>query len=88
MAEKYENEEHCLQIKQTMKDLFKPFQEMLDKKRWDTAKQSKIDRFFQKKGKVFGKFCQNRHGKTKKNLELGVLTSGIKRDGHQKKTGN
>ena len=41
MAEKYENEEHRLQIKQTMKDLFKPFQKMLDKKRWDTAKQSK-----------------------------------------------
>ena len=38
MAEKYENEEHRLQIKQTMNDLFKPFQEMLDKKRWDTAK--------------------------------------------------
>ena len=37
MAEKYENEEHHLQIKQTMKDLFKPFQEMLGKKRWDTA---------------------------------------------------
>ena len=36
----------------------------------------------------FGKFCQNRHGKTKKNRELGVLTSGIKRDGHQKETGN
>ena len=65
MAEKYENEEHRLQIKQTMKDLFKPFQEMLDKKRWDTAKQSKIDRFFKKKF-FFGKFCQNRHGKTKK----------------------
>ena len=65
MAEKYENEEHHLQIKQTMKDLFKPFQEMLDKKRWDTAKQSKIDRFF-KNCNVFGKFCQNRHGKTKK----------------------
>ena len=48
MAEKYENEEHRLQIKQTMKDLFKPFQEMLDKKGWDTAKQSKIDRFFKK----------------------------------------
>ena len=25
--------------------------------------------------------------KLKKNRELGVLTSGIKRDGHQKKTG-
>ena len=48
MAEKYENEEHRLQIKQTMKDFFKPFQEMLDKKRWDTAKQSKIDKFLQK----------------------------------------
>ena len=46
MAEKYENEEHHLQIKKTMKDLLKPFQEMLDKKRWETAKQSKIDRFF------------------------------------------
>ena len=46
MAEKYENKEHLLQSKQTMKDLLKPFQEMLDKKRWDTAKQSKIDRFF------------------------------------------
>ena len=43
MAEKYENEEHGLQIKQTIKDLFKPFQEMLHKKRWDTAKQSKIN---------------------------------------------
>ena len=31
-----------------MKDLFKPFQEMLDTKRCDTAKQSKIDRFFKK----------------------------------------
>ena len=29
----FENEEHRLQIKQTMKDEFKPFQEMLDKKR-------------------------------------------------------
>ena len=48
MAEKHENEEYPQQIKQTMKDLFKPFQEMLDKKRWDTAKQSKIDRFFKK----------------------------------------
>ena len=37
---------------------------------------------------MFGKFCQNRHGKTRKNRELGVLTSGIKRDGHQKKPGN
>ena len=26
--------------------------------------------------------------KLKKNRELGVLTSGIKRDGHQKKSGN
>ena len=26
--------------------------------------------------------------KLKKNRELGVLTSGIKRDGHQKETGN
>ena len=58
MAEKYENEEHRLQIKQTMKDLFKLFQEMLDKKRWDTAKQSKIDRFFKKKCNVFGKFVK------------------------------
>ena len=49
MSEKYENEEHRLQIKQTMKGLFKPFQEMLDKKRWDTAKQSKIDRYLKKK---------------------------------------
>ena len=48
MAEEYENEEHRLQIKQTLKDLFKPFPEMLDEKRWDTAKQSKIDRFFKK----------------------------------------
>ena len=35
------------------------------------AKQSKID-FFQKKCNVFGKFCQNRHGKTKKTRKLGV----------------
>ena len=27
-------------------------------------------------------------GKTRKNRELGVLTSGIKRDGHQKNPGN
>ena len=43
---------------------------------------------FSKKCNVFGKFCQNRPGKTKKNRELGVLTSGIKRDGHPKKPGN
>ena len=29
-----------------------------------------------------------KNGKTKKNRELGVLTSGIKRDGHKKKSGN
>ena len=40
---------------------------------------------FSKKCNVFGKFCQNRHGKTKKNRELRVLTSGVKSDGHQKK---
>ena len=38
---------------------------------------------FSKKLNVFGKFFQIRHGKTKKNRELGVLTSGIKRDGHK-----
>ena len=58
MAEKYENEEHHLQIKQTIKDLFKPFQEMLDKKRWDTAKQFKIDRFFQKNVMLLANFVK------------------------------
>ena len=68
MAEKYENEEHTLQIKQTMKDLFKPLQEMLV-----LANFVKIDMV--------------------KKRELGVLTSGIKRDGHKttpriRKSGN
>ena len=40
-----------------------------------------------KKSNAFGKFCQNRYGKTKKTRELGVLTSGIKRDGHKKNPG-
>ena len=86
MAEKYENEDHRLQIKQTMKDLFKPFQERL--KRDETLQNNPKLLGFSKKGNVFGKFCQNRHGKTKKNRELGVLNSGIKRDGHQKNPGN
>ena len=50
-------------------------------------KKSKIDKIF-KKFNAFDKFCQNRYGKTKKNRELGDLTSGIKRDGHKKKSGN
>ena len=41
-------------------------------------------RSFPKNCNALGKFCQNRYGKTKKNRELGVLISGIKRDGHQK----
>ena len=49
-------------------------------------KKSKIDTFF-KKCNAIGKFCRNRYGKTKKNRELGVLTSGIKRDGHKKNPG-
>ena len=40
---------------------------------------------FSKKCNGLGKFCQNRYVKTKKNRELGVLTSGIKSDGHKKK---
>ena len=90
MAEKYENEEHRLKIKQTMKDLFKPFQEMLDKKRWDTANNPKLIGF-SKKCNIFGKLCQNRHGKTKKksgirSFDLGKFCQN--RHGHQKQTGN
>ena len=88
MAEKYENEEHRLQIKQTMKDLFKPFQKMLDIKRWDTAKTIQNWLVFQKNVMFFANFVKIDMVKLKKNRELGVLTSGIKRDGHQKKPGN
>ena len=48
-------------------------------------KKNKIDTFFQKIFNAFGKFCQNSYGKTR---ELGGLTSGIKRDGHKKKSGH
>ena len=47
-------------IKQTMKDSFKPFEEMLYKKRSDISKQSRIDASF--KSSTFGKFCRKRNG--------------------------
>ena len=47
-----------------MKDLFKPFQEMLDKK-YETLQNNPKLIGFSKMCNVFGKCCQKRHGKTK-----------------------
>ena len=50
-------------------------------------KKSKIDNF-SKNLMVLANFAKIDTVKLKKNRELGVLTSGIKRDGHKKKSGN
>ena len=50
-------------------------------------KKSKID-IFSKNLMLLANFSKIDMVKLKKNRELGVLTSGIKRDGHQNKTGN
>ena len=50
-------------------------------------KKSKIDNF-SKNLKLLANFAKIDMVKLKKNRELGVLTPGIKRDGHKKKSGN
>ena len=50
-------------------------------------KKSKIDNF-SKNLMVLANFAKIDTVKLKKNRELGVLTSGIRRDGHNKKSGN
>ena len=50
-------------------------------------KKSKIDDF-SKNLMLLANFAKIDTEKLKKNRELGVLTSGIKRDGHKKKSGN
>ena len=50
-------------------------------------KKSKIDNF-SKNLMLLANFAKIDTVKLKKTRELGVLTSGIKRDGHKKKSGN
>ena len=50
-------------------------------------KKSKIDNF-SKNLMLLAKFAEIDTVKLRKTRELGVLTSGIKRDGHKKKSGN
>ena len=50
-------------------------------------KKSKIDNF-SKNLMLLANFAKKDTVKLKKTRELGVLTSGIKRDGHKKKPGN
>ena len=50
-------------------------------------KKSKIDKF-SKNLMVLANFTKIDMVKLKKHRELGVLTTGIKRDGHKKKSGN
>ena len=50
-------------------------------------KKSKIDNL-KKNLMVLANFAKIDTVKLKKPRELGVLTSGIKRDGHKKKSGN
>ena len=50
-------------------------------------KKSKIDNF-SKNLMLLANFAKIDTVKLKKNRELGVLTSGIKRYGHKKKSGN
>ena len=52
------------------------------------AKKSKIDTFFKKIVMLLANFAKIDVVKLNKNRELGVLSSGIKRDGHKKKSGN
>ena len=50
-------------------------------------RKSKIDNF-SKNLMFLANFAKTDTVKLKKTRELGVLTSGIKRDGHKKKSGN
>ena len=65
-----------------MNDLFKSFEEMLDKQRTKTAKQFILV--------IFGNFFRNISDRIFENreFELGVSSLGIERDGHKRKTEN
>ena len=52
------------------------------------VKKSKIDTFSKKGVMLWANFAEKDMVKLKENRELGVLTPGIKRDGHKKNPGN